>query len=199
LVGGFFAVSLTRSLQVDFPGRTDAIDTISEYFPIFPSLYSNFSAPPVALSTYLASPEKQGPWGAYTLAPILRFISKFGFPVYVQPYEENYYTPVPTNNNTYLKNIHSDFGLTGIVLFPFFLGIASVVLSLKAHGNLVPKLLFANLCVYVAFSVLYSVTVLGDWFIGLIVGIIAGAVIDRRSHFFESMTSPMGNPRTEMP
>lgn len=196
LVGGFFAVSLTRSLQVDFPGRTDAIDSISEYVPIFPSLYSNFSAPPVALSLYLAAPEKQHPWGAYTLAPVLRFVSRLGLPVYVQPYEENYYTPVPMNTSTYVKNIYSDFGMAGIVLLPLILGIASVVLSLKVQGNLVAKLLLANLYVYLAFSVLYSVTVLGDWYIGLIVGVIVGALIDRRRHFFEPMTGLMRNPHT---
>src|SRR5207302_1915319 len=50
LVGQVIFVSATRGLEVDFPGRTDAMDAISEYVPIFPSIYSNFSATPVAFS-----------------------------------------------------------------------------------------------------------------------------------------------------
>jgi hypothetical protein len=56
-------------------------------------------------------------------------------------------------------------------VFPFFLGMVAAYLSLKGQqGSLVVKLLLVHLYVYLAFSVLYTVTVFGDCFISLVVG-----------------------------
>ena len=123
-VGGVVLVSSVRGLAVDFPGRTNAIDSITEYAPPFPSFYANFSAPPVAFSLYLASPDesKNGFWGEYTFAPVFRVLTKLGLSNSVPRYEENYYTPVDVNTSTYLKNIYSDFGLSGILGVPLVLG-----------------------------------------------------------------------------
>lgn len=174
LASGFFVVSAVRGLQTDFVGTTPELEKISEYVPIFPSLYSNFSATPVAFSMYLDAPEgaKQGTFGEYTFAPALRLLASLGFPTSVAPYEESYFTPVPVNTSTYLKNIHSDFGLPGIVLFPFSLGFAVIGL-LRRAANPTCLVILAHLCVIVIFSVFYNLMLLGDWYISLFACVIA--------------------------
>jgi oligosaccharide repeat unit polymerase len=177
LVATFVAVSAVRHLNVEFAGITPKMEEISDYVPFFPSVYSNFSATPVAFSLYLATPEqeKAGFWGMYTFAPIFRFLSRLGFPCAVAAHEENYYTPVPMNTSTYLKNVYSDFGPVGVVIFPSLLGACLALLINRASGTLGLALL-ANLFVLAVFAFAFNFMLLGDWYIGL-GGSVFGAVI----------------------
>lgn len=185
LVGGFFFVSSVRHLDVNFPGITPAMEEISQYAPFFPSIYANFSATPVAFSMYLSTPEesKSGFWGMYTVAPVFRFLARLGFPTGVPPYEENYYTPVPMNTGTYLKNVHSDFGFAGIVLFPFFLAAAVTFLIVRASvaPRLVGLVVLSNIFVLVVFAFAFNFMVLGDWYASMIVSTAAAFVVEHRS------------------
>jgi oligosaccharide repeat unit polymerase len=184
LAGGFILVSSIRRLDVNFVGITPGIEKVSEYLPFFPSLYSNFSATPVAFSLYLASPEqgKTGFWGMYTFAPAFRLISRLGFLCSVPAHEENYYTPVPMNTGTYLKNVHSDFGAAGILVFPYLLGASVTLLLIRVSS--VPRLLgltlLANLFVLVVFTFAFNFMLLGDWYIGLVVSALGAIVVDKR-------------------
>src|SRR5260370_22908577 len=185
LVGGvFFLVSSIRSLDVDFPGITPAMEKITEYVPFFPSLFSSFSATPVVFSMYLSTPFKNntGLWGTYTFAPIFRFLSRLGFQTAVPAHEENYYTPVPMNVGTYLKNVHSDFGFAGILIFPFLLGAVTTLLIVRS--SVMPRVAalaaLSHLCVVIVFSFWFNLMLLGDWYIGLAVSVLAGFAVDRR-------------------
>jgi oligosaccharide repeat unit polymerase len=185
LLAGFVTVSSIRGLQVDFPGNTPELDVISSYVPIFPSLYSNFSATPVAFSLYLSAPEENhvGTWGMYTFAPILRLLSRLGFPTKVPAYEENYYTPVPMNTDTYLKNIHSDFGPTGILLFPFTLGALSTFLvrRMTSKPTLTGLMVLSSLYVIIGFSFAFNLMLLGDWYIATFSAVLVSFFVrDRR-------------------
>jgi oligosaccharide repeat unit polymerase len=184
LSSGFVLVSTTRGLGVDFPGKTPALEAISDYIPVFPSLYSAVSASPVAFSMYLAAPEasKTRRWGQYTFAPVLRFLSKLGFPTYVERLEENYYTPVHSNVSTYLKNVDSDFGLMGIVLFPYILGLVATFISLRIDREfrLLDIVLLSNLYIIVAFSFFFNLMYLGDWYVSLLVGTFSAYFLRRR-------------------
>jgi oligosaccharide repeat unit polymerase len=181
LIGTFVAVSAIRHLNVEFAGITPKLEEISEYVPFFPSVYSNFSATPVAFSLYLATPEqqKEGFWGMYTFAPIFRFLSRLGFPCAVPAHEENYYTPVPMNTSTYLKNVYSDFGPAGIATFPFVLGACLALLITRASGTLGLALL-ANLFVLAVFAFAFNFMLLGDWYIGLGGSVLGALIADMR-------------------
>jgi oligosaccharide repeat unit polymerase len=185
LMGGFVLVSSIRHLDVAFPGITPAMERISDYVPFTPSLYSNFSATPVAFSLYLASPQetRTGFWGMYTFAPIFRFLSHMGFRTSVPPYEENYYTPVPINTGTYLKNIDSDFGISGIVLFPFFLGAVVTRLILRAgeRPGLAGLVLLSNVFVLVVFAFAFDFMALGDWYMSMISSVAAALIVSHGS------------------
>ena len=189
LVGGFVFVSATRKLGVQFAGMTPAIDSVSEYIPVFPSIYSNFSAPPVAFSMYLDSPaetRENSPWGQYTFAPISHLFSKLGFSTEAGGegrFEENYYTPVPMNTATYLKNVISDFGFSGAFIFPFFLGavVTYLVLKLASHPRLFHLMLLSNLFLVIAFSFVVNLMALGDWYISAAVSVLVALLVQPRS------------------
>lgn len=182
LLAGFFLVSSVRKLDVDFPGITPSMERISEWVPFFPSLYSNFSATPVAFSMYLSNPEDKnaGFWGMYTFAPIFRFLSRLGFQKSVPPYEENYYTPVPVNTSTYLKNVHSDFGFAGILIFPYLLGAVTTLLIVRTstRPRVTELVTLSNLYVLAVFAFSFNFMLLGDWYIGLAASILAAFAVD---------------------
>ncbi len=194
LVGTFAFVSSYRGLGVDYPGITPALDRISEYVPMAPSLYSNFSGTPVAFSMYLSSPRERsvGFWGMYTFGPIFRFLSKLGFPTSIPPYEEDYWTPFPVNTSTYLKNVHSDFGPAGILIFPFILGAAATALNLRTRTKprLLHLVLLANLYVLVIFSFSYNFMLSGDWYIGTVASVVAALVIEQAGALSQNRQIP---------
>jgi len=183
LCGVFVLVSAIRGLQVDFPGVTPTMERISEYVPFAPSLYSNFSATPVAFSQYLDSPEadRTGYWGMYTFAPLFRGASKLGFATDVPAYEENYWTPVPMNTSTYLKNVYSDFGPVGMCVFPLVLG-ALITYLIQSMGNeprLLAIVMLANIYVLIVFSFAFDFMLLGDWYIGIMAGVLAALIVGK--------------------
>jgi oligosaccharide repeat unit polymerase len=183
LVGELAFVSTTRHLQTDFSGRTDALDKLSEYIPPLPSLYTNISATPVAFSMYLDTPDEQktGFWGMNTFAPFYRLLAKLGFPTAVAGYEENYYTPVPMNTSTYLKDVHSDFGLPGIAIFPYLLGLVSAYLGLRiAYGpRLVDIVLLSHFMLVIAASFAINLMFTGDWPISVLSGVVGASIVER--------------------
>ena len=185
LIGEFAFVSTTRHLQTDFSGRTDALDTLAEYIPPLPSLYTNISATPIAFSMYLDTPDEQqtGFWGMNTFAPFYRLLAKLGFPTAVAGYEENYYTPVPMNTSTYLKDVHSDFGLPGIVIFPYLLGLISAYLGLRVayRPRLVDIVLLAHLVLVIAASFAINLMFTGDWPISVLSGVVVASIVERFS------------------
>ena len=181
LVSGFVFVSATRGLGVDFPGITPAMESITESIPVFPSLYSNFSATPVALSMYLKSPEegKTGHWGEFALWPLMRLFARLGLSKAEPLYEEVYYTPVPMNTGTYLKNIDSDFGISGIILFPYLLGafMAALALRTRTDFRLLDVMVLANLYLIVVFSFVVNFMQQGSWYVSVAGSIVTGIVV----------------------
>ena len=164
---------------------TPAIDRISEYVPVFPSLYANLAATPVAFSQYLATPaeRKNNIWGQYTFKPILRMLDRWGFQLNIEYLEESYDTPVPMNTATYLKNVHSDFGFAGILLFPCALGALTTFLTFRLGRTptLFDLMLLSNLFLLILASPAVNLMVLGDWYISLVVSCLTGLFIKRRS------------------
>jgi oligosaccharide repeat unit polymerase len=185
LLGAVFGlVSSVRGLGVDYPGVTPALEEISDYVPVAPSIYSNFSGTPVAFSMYLYTPDesKHGFWGMYTFAPIFRLLSKFGMPTSVPSYEEDYWTPFPMNGSTYLKNLHSDFGPLGIIVFPFLLGVITTFLTqrIRAGPRLLDIVVLTNIYVILVFSFGMNFMLSGDWYICMVVSVVTALIVGRR-------------------
>jgi len=182
LIGGFAFVSSTRGLGVDFPGITPAMEKITEFIPVFPSIYSNFSAPPVALSMYLASSHeaRRGHWGEFAFWPVFRLLERLGVSRSEPRFEEDYYTPVPTNTATYVKNLDSDFGLPGVVFFPLLLGgsMTALIRGVELRFRFLYLLILSNLYLIVVFSFVVNFMAQGSWYISVAGGIVTGLVLD---------------------
>lgn len=182
LAGGSFAlISATRGLQVDFPGTDPRMHALSRWVPVAPSLYANVATPPVAYSEFLKAGAPSQGFAAYTFAPAWRLLRRFKIGGGVPALEENYYTPVPSNVATYLKNVQSDFGPAGVALFPFLLGALATALAVKVAntGRLSTTAIYAAILTVVVLSFNYNIMVAGDWALALAVSWLAALLVER--------------------
>jgi len=176
-------VSIARTdLSGEFSEQSKALQSISTWVPPAPSFYFYVSAPPVGLSEYLREPSREGNlhWGRYTFASVYRLFSKLGFGNYVPFHQEFFSTPEPINTCTYLREVHSDFGVIGVFVFPFLLGGLAGWLSIS-KSSLARVVLLAHIYVIVLFSFTYLVVITGQFFQSLVVSVIAAIFIGRQS------------------
>jgi oligosaccharide repeat unit polymerase len=182
-ISGFAFVSLTRTdLSLSFTGQSTTLNRISEWVPVAPSVYFYLSVPPVGLSEYLRDPHGEAnlPWGRYTFASIYRFLSKLGLATFVPFHQEFYAAPDPVNTCTYIREVHSDFGVPGIIIFPFVIGAAAGWFSFF-RGSLIKVMALTHIYILILFSYTNLVMSAGQWFQSFVVSLIASVFLERIS------------------
>jgi len=182
-LSGILLITLTRTdLANSLTEQSGSLDKISELIPVAPSLYFYFSGPPVGFGEYLRDSrrESSSSWGRYTFASFYRFLSKFGLSTRVPFHQEFYSTPEPINTCTYLRELHSDFGVPGIFVFPFALGFVAGRIAALPRG-VVRVILLAHIYVIVLFSYTSLIMSTGQWFQSAIVSTCAALFLSRSS------------------
>lgn len=182
LIGGFSFVSGARGLVTDLPGVDPAMARYARYVPFVPSLYGSLSVGPPTFSEYLKAGAPRVAPGAYSFAPFLRGLRRLGVGPGVPYYEEQYFTPVPSNTGTWLKNTYAEFGAPGIVALPFLVGALAAWLMVRTRqGRLSTLVVLAHVLAVVIFSFSFNIMVLGDWWVSALVGWLLAAALDRRA------------------
>lgn len=170
-------------------GTIENIDTasssLSKYrsgYLITPSIYAYLTIHTGIFNQYLKHDEERAFFAANTLAPINRVLAKFGFDTYVPDYPPFYNTPASANTGTYLRDLHLDFGVPGILLAPFFLGMMCswLVLKNRESGSFRASALLAHMYVVVLLSFFVEATRLGYWLVSLLGALAAAWYLDNR-------------------
>lgn len=194
LIGGIGLISGTRGLAVNYYSISPTAERASAYFPLLPPLLFYYTGPVVGFSDYLDHQNKNSHafWGMYTFAPIFRAISHFGIHTAVPFYEENYYTPTDINVLTYLKNLHSDFGPAGVLVFPWILGalMTWLKLQLDEKESFTYIVVLTHCYLIICFSSIYNPMFLGIWYSSLFLGLAACWWIGRSWKSFRSLSTP---------
>ncbi len=183
-LGGLAFVSFARNdLALSLTDQSTTLSHISEWVPVAPSIYFYVSAGPPGLSEYLRDPQQEGnlPWGRYTFASVYRFLSKLGLATYVPYHQEFYSTPEWVNTCTYIREVHSDFGVAGVLIFPIVLGAVAGWLS-SFRGSLVRVMVLTHVYFLVLLSYTSLVMSAGPWFQSFVVSLIAAVFVERASH-----------------
>jgi len=182
LWGGAEFVRSTRITNETVPGATQALGKFSGSYFITPSIYLYLTVHPGVFNQFLIRDDEHTPWGSNTFAPAYHILSKFGFETPSSVYQRFYPTPAGANTGTYLRDLYADFGLPGLFLFPFILGIIATALwyrYLKTRYY-VDLMMLAHILVIVLMSLFYMATRAGDWFVGLIIGLVVGSLVDKK-------------------
>jgi len=120
--------------------------------------------------------------GMQTFSPLFRLLSYTGLLSKVSYYEEAVDVGIfEMNTGTYLKDVYIDFGLLGVIVFPYFLGIISMVLFIKwlRKKQYMTMAALSFIYVYIELSAFLNIMRTGYFVIGFTVAIISIAIIDR--------------------
>jgi len=181
LIGGAEFVRSTRGATESFRGARHELYELSRDAFLTPSMYLYATSHPVVFSKYLKSGGENPALGGNTLAPLYRILAKLGFDVETTVYQRFYKVPISTNTGTYLRELHADFGVAGVFVFPYVLGLAATIawLALRRRFRYTTLAVVSYLYALVAMSILYVGTRAGDLLFGAVAAYLVGLFVDR--------------------
>jgi len=152
---------------------------------ISPSMYLYFSSNPVALNRYLISEDENLMIGENTFLTFYNFISKFDVVRHPNFYPKGYYIPMWTNQATYLREIHADFGYFGLFIIPYLLGFICTFYWFRYFETNKMKylVLYSFLTMVVSFAIMLMITRMAGFWIAVIILLITIPIIDKLSFF----------------
>jgi oligosaccharide repeat unit polymerase len=126
VIGGAGLVRSTRGTIESFKASSQRLESLRGGFIITPSLYLYASSHVGVLSKYFEIDfDKRNHFGENTFQPVYNFLSKFDVVEHPPFYKKGYFIPMWTNTSTYIRPLYEDFGVSGIFVFPFLLGMAA--------------------------------------------------------------------------
>ncbi|MCX7928962.1 MAG: oligosaccharide repeat unit polymerase [Patescibacteria group bacterium] len=182
LAAVFTIISSVRHTTMYFKGETQEMQYIRNTMPFSPAIYYYLSAPPVGFSEYLRHEREKVPPGSYTFRSIFNVMAKFGLTETSPLHSSFVTTPELINTGTYLREIYTDFGPLGILLFPYALGALLSILAIKISQRPATKyiVLTAHLYAIIWLSWDANATRLGQWTVSLVTTLIIACFLDSR-------------------
>jgi len=178
---GIEFVRSSRGINESYRVATTTLSRLEGRSFVTPSVFFYATGSHGVLNQYLKSRDERMGFGGYSLAPFWRIMAKLGFPTFVEQAQPFYYTPLPANNGTYLRELDADYGTAGIVAGPYLLGaLASMFwLRVKRSQKLTDIMVLGHVYVVVGMSVFLLATQWGYWLVSLLFGLAAAFAIDR--------------------
>jgi oligosaccharide repeat unit polymerase len=174
-----------RGVQERFYGASKELSSFENTAFITPSIYIYLSSHAGVFNAYWKAGGEQSFPGSNTFAPLFRILSRVDLVEYTPYFTKFYNIPISSNTGTYLRELHADFGVAGILTVPYLLGFLCTLVwfRIKRQATLTSVILLAHLYVIVAFSFFYQVTRLGQWAVSLITALLVCSFIDHRDYF----------------
>lgn len=193
----FFVVSaslvkISRAIDEDLPGTSNELKELEDNFIISPSIYLYFSCDIGVLNQYLRSNGEGAKFGENTFWLLHYYLAKFEIIEEPSPLQKGYNIPMWINTGTYIRELHADFGITGVYLAPYLLGLIITWLWFKfyeQHGIVIFALLIYATQIIV-FSFLMMITRLDIWGISIIIVLFIIPVLEKiaNKRYEKSMT-----------
>lgn len=167
---GITAVKSFRGTYESFKATSKSLSKLRNNDFISPSIYLYASAHVAVLSKYFEQDDEKTQFGENTFLPIYNFISKFGVVEHPDFYQRGYWIPMWTNTGTYIREIHADFGILGIIIFPFILGFVTTIFWYRflEKGKMIDFIVLVYLYLIIAMSFLVMITRSATWFISFL-------------------------------
>jgi oligosaccharide repeat unit polymerase len=171
-----------RSGKENLRGASRGLNKYDTGTVITPSIYLYFSSQIGVFNQYLLKEEESVSWGENTFLPIYNILSKFGIVERPSNYQRGYYVPVWTNTGTYLRELHADFGVLGIFIIPFLLGlfISFLWIRYKLTNRISDLVILVYLLIVIHFTFLMIITRSAKWWISSTLILIIVYFLNRR-------------------
>lgn len=157
----------SRGIPEKFPGATRTLNQLSDNAFITPSVYLYLSCDIGVFNKYLQYGTEEARFGENTFRGVYYALSRFEM---VEPpsfFQTGYFIPMWANTGSYLRELHADFGVAGVAIIPFLLGLIITFLWYQFYEkkNLIYLVFLVYLFIIVSFSFLMMITRLNQWWI----------------------------------
>jgi len=118
------------------------------------SLYWYAASPLAAFNEFIAGFDGHYDLGQNMFFPFYKWLCRFHLvpPTDISVYGQMIFIPYPANVYTYLRNLYEDFGVAGVIVTPYALGVLMCLLKAKAARSFPYLNLYLLLLVFLLFS-----------------------------------------------
>lgn len=164
IVSSFIRIS--RGSRENYVGTDRQLKQMKDNFLFSPSIYLYISSDAGVFSKYLEMDKEEARIGENTFRLFYDFLSRFDLVEKPAFFQRGYFIPMWTNTGTFIREIHADFGIIGVLIIPFILGITLTWLwfIFLRTGNIFSLLFMVYLYLIIGFSFLVMVTRLNQWY-----------------------------------
>ena len=174
-------IRVSRGKYENFSGASKGLNQLKGNFIISPSIYLYLSSDAGVFSKYLQAGGEDVKIGENTFFIGYVFLSYLGIMDRPEFFSKGYYIPMWTNTGTYLRELHADFGVTGVLLGPFLIGLIITWLWFRFYEKK-SLIVFAFLVYFyliIGFSFLTLVTKLNQWYFSLFIAAVCLPLIEK--------------------
>lgn len=159
-------IRVSRGIKENFVGTSRQLNQFKDNFLFTPSVYLYLSSDIGVFNKYMVLEDEETGFGENTFHFFYELLSRFDIVKKPNPFQKGYFIPMWVNTGTYLREIHADFGIAGIFLIPYLLGLTITFLWFKFYKspNLIILMFLVYLFIIIGFSFLVMVTRLNQWF-----------------------------------
>lgn len=174
-------VRVARGGTEKFVGASQQLSELKGNFIISPTVYLYLSSDVGVLSKYFDYEPEKTKFGQNTFLTVYHILSKFDIIDRPSDYQKGYFIPMWTNTATYIREIHADFGVTGVFLIPYLLGLIITWLWFKFYEekSLIVFTILVFLYLIIGFSFLVMFTRVGYWSISQLLIIISIPLVEK--------------------
>ncbi len=186
LAVGLFVTSVTliknlRGTTDLFTGKTRSMKKLENSVFLTPSIYLYLSGHIGVLNKFLEKNNEEKRFGESTFQVVYNILSKFGVTYKPKIYQKGYYIPIWMNTGTFIRELLADFGVSGLLLFLYFLGI---FISLAWYNyfsafNITYLIVLVFFTLIIFFSFLMIVTRMANWYMSFLFIIIICKIIQK--------------------
>jgi len=181
LVSSASLIRVTRGSYENFSGGNSQLKQLKGNFLLSPSIYLYLSCDIGVFSKYLEQDRENTKFGQNSFLIGYDFLSKLGILKKPSAFQKGYFIPMWANTGTFMRELHADFGIAGLFLVPYVIGLLITWFWFKFYEqkNLIVFAFLVYFYLIVGFSFLVMVTRLNQWYISLFLIIISLPLLER--------------------
>ena len=159
-------IRISRGSRENYVGTDRQLKQMKDNFLFSPSIYLYISSDAGVFSKYLELDKEEARIGENSFRLFYDFLSRFELVEKPKFFQQGYFIPMWTNTGTFIREIHADFGIIGVLVIPFVLGISLTwfwFIFIRT-GNIFSLVFMVYLYLIIGFSFLVMVTRLNQWY-----------------------------------
>ncbi|HMN26430.1 MAG TPA: oligosaccharide repeat unit polymerase, partial [Ignavibacteriaceae bacterium] len=159
-------IRISRGSRENYVGTDRQLKQMKDNFLFSPSIYLYISSDAGVFSKYLELDKEEARIGENSFRLFYDFLSRFELVEKPKFFQQGYFIPMWTNTGTFIREIHADFGIIGVLVIPFILGISLTwfwFIFIRT-GNIFSLVFMVYLYLIIGFSFLVMVTRLNQWY-----------------------------------